>query len=236
MNIQAQQRSEGISWRGILKHRAAWYGSQEAIRIADNALMYQHENGGWSKNIDRARVLDECGKVKVAEERKTARSTVDKSATVTQLNYLARVYRARDRDRFKDGILRGIDYLLDAPYENGGWPQYFPSRKGYYQHITYNDDAMIGVMRVLRDVVQERQPYAFIDQSHRNRAATAIHKGLDIILQAQITVGGRLTAWRAQHAHKTLEPAKKDRAYELPSIKGGESRGIVLYLNGNTPS
>ena len=67
-------------------------------------------------------------------------------------------------DRFKDGILRGIDYLLDAPYENGGWLQYFPSRKGYYPHITYNDDAMIGVMRVLRDVVQEREPYAFIDQ------------------------------------------------------------------------
>jgi PelA/Pel-15E family pectate lyase len=42
-------------------------------------------------------------------------------------------------------------------------------------------------------------------------------------------VDGKLTAWCAQHDRETLAPAKA-RSYELPSISGGESSDIVLYL------
>ena len=227
--IQAQQRPQGPTWRGILRHPAEWYGSEEAIRIADNVLLYQHENGGWGKNVNMAQGLDESEKAKVIEETKTIQTTIDNGAIFTQLNYLARVYQATHTERFKDSVLRGIDYLLGAQYENGGWPQYYPIRKGYYQHITYNDGAMIGVMSLLRDVAQENEPYTFVDQPRRKRAATAIQKGLNILLQTQITVNGKLTAWCAQHDREMLLPAKA-RAYELPSISGGESVGIVRYL------
>jgi len=33
----------------------------------------------------------------------------------------------------------GVDYLLDAQHDDGGWPQFYPIRKGYSEHITYND-------------------------------------------------------------------------------------------------
>ena len=118
---------------------------------------------------------------------------------------------------------------MGAQYENGGWPHYYPIRKGYYQHITYNDGAMVGVMRLLRDVAQEKDPYVFVDQARRDRADIAIQKGLDVILQTQISVNGELTAWCAQHNRETLAPAKA-RAYELPSISGGEGAGIIIYL------
>lgn len=227
--IEAQQHSQGPNWRDILRQSAQWYGSEEAIRIADNVLLYQNENGGWGKNINMAPVLDDSAKAKVIEETKTVHTTIDNGATITQLNYLARVYQATHTERFKDSALRGIDYLLNAQYENGGWPQFYPIRKGYYQHITYNDGAMIGAMEILRDIAQEKERYTFIDQPRRNRAATAIQKGLNMILQTQITVNGKLTAWCAQHDRETLLPAKA-RAYELPSISGGESAGIVMYL------
>jgi PelA/Pel-15E family pectate lyase len=227
--IQAQQRLQGTTWRGILQHPVEWYGSEEATRIADNVLLYQHENGGWSKNIDMAQVLDKSGKAKVVEEGRTARSTIDNGATFTQLNYLAWVYQITRAERFKDSVLRGIDYVLDAQYENGGWPQYYPIREGYYQHITYNDGAMVGVMRLLRDVAQKKQPYIFVDQLRQDRAAAAIQKGLEIILRTQITVNGELTAWCAQHDRETLAPAQA-RTYELPSISGGESAGLITYL------
>ena len=81
--IQAQQRSQGISWRGILRHPAEWYGSEEAIRVADNVLLYQHENGGCAKNIEMAQILDESEKTNVVEESKTARTTIDNGATMT---------------------------------------------------------------------------------------------------------------------------------------------------------
>ncbi len=42
---------------------------------------------------------------------------------------------------------------------------------------------------------------------------------------------GRLTAWCAQYDPATLEPAKA-RAYELVSLSGSESVGIVEFLMG----
>ncbi|GAB3821939.1 hypothetical protein GCM10028895_25110 [Pontibacter rugosus] len=125
--------------------------------------------------------------------------------------------------------MRGLDYLLEAQYDNGGWPQFYPIKKGYYEHITFNDGAMMGVMQLLRDVAQNKAPYTFVNTSRKELAATAIEKGLDVILKAQVKVNGKLTAWCAQHDHVTLAPAKA-RAYELVSLSGGESIGIVAYL------
>ena len=52
----ALQRSERrVNWRHILEHPDDWYGSDEAVRIADNVLVYQHPNGGWEKNTDKSR-------------------------------------------------------------------------------------------------------------------------------------------------------------------------------------
>jgi PelA/Pel-15E family pectate lyase len=42
-------------------------------------------------------------------------------------------------------------------------------------------------------------------------------------------VDGKPTAWCAQHDHETLEP-QKARSYELASLSGGESVGIVRFL------
>jgi PelA/Pel-15E family pectate lyase len=48
-------------------------------------------------------------------------------------------------------------------------------------------------------------------------------------LKCQVRVDGRLTGWCAQHDEETLEPAAA-RSYELPSLSGGESAGILLLL------
>ena len=57
-----------------------------------------------------------------------------------------------------------------------------------------------------------------------------------VILFTQIKVEGELTAWCAQYDREELTPVKA-RAYELPSISGGESVGILRYLMGiDTPS
>ncbi|GAA4443042.1 pectate lyase [Pontibacter saemangeumensis] len=223
--------AEPVRWgRALLQQEQDWYSSAEAIRIADNLLLYQRANGGWHKNTDMATVLsDEKKEALASAAEKRGASTIDNSATFTQMEYLARVYQGTGQEKYKESFLRGMDYLLEAQYANGGWPQFYPVRKGYYEHITFNDGAMIGVMRLLRDVAHQKNPYTFVDDARRSRAAEAIEKGLDVILQAQIKAGGRLTAWCAQHDRVDLTP-QKARAYELPSISGGESAAIVKYL------
>ncbi|MEC9056589.1 MAG: hypothetical protein VX633_14845, partial [Verrucomicrobiota bacterium] len=42
--------AHGRSWRECLSAEIDWYGTAEAVRIADNVLFYQARIGGWYKN------------------------------------------------------------------------------------------------------------------------------------------------------------------------------------------
>lgn len=223
--------TQSIPWSQSLKQPSLWYGSAEAVRIADNLLLYQHDNGGWEKNVDMALVLNAQLKADIAKQKKTAQTGIDNGATFTQLTYLARVYDATKAERFRAAFLKGMDFLLAAQYDNGGWPQFFPLRKGYYTHITFNDNAMIGVLTLLRDISRNEAPYTFVDEPRRSRAELAVAKGVDCILKCQIKVGGKRTAWCAQHDEITFAPAPA-RAYELVSLSGSESVGITRFLMG----
>lgn len=226
----AAEAVEPVQWSQALRQHKGWYSTPEAIRIADNLLLYQRSNGGWDKNTDMAKVLTQKEKEELGSEaEKGGVATIDNKATFTQMAFLARVYEAAGQEKYKAGFLRGMDFLLAAQYENGGWPQFYPIRKGYYEHITFNDGAMMGVMQLLRDVARRKAPYDFVDQSRRKQAGEAVKKGVEVILKTQIKVNGRLTAWCAQHDRYSFAP-QKARAYELPSISGGESIGIVKFL------
>jgi PelA/Pel-15E family pectate lyase len=223
-------RGDGsVRWPNVLGRDAQWYASEDAVRIADNVLLYQNSNGGWPKNIDMARQLSDADKEKLERDRDRSETIIDNGATHTQIRYLAAVYNATKDERYKAACLRGIDFLLAAQYENGGWPMIYPLQKGYYSHITFNDGAMIGVMRLLREVAEGREEFAFVEQSVRDRGKAAIDKGLDVILKCQIVVDGKPTGWCAQHDEHDFSPAKA-RAYELPSLSGSEGVGIVEYL------
>lgn len=228
-DMYAQSSTSRVSWDDVLQQERAWYGSEEAIHIADNVLIYQHDLGGWPKNTDMAEPLTESEIQSIQNELAKSDLTIDNGATLTQMRLLALVFEVTGHDRFKEGFENGLEYLLEAQYENGGWPQYYPLRDGYYSHITFNDGAMIEVMRLLSDIVEGDTAYAFANPDLRRRSSRAMEKGLDVILQTQIKVEGNLTAWCAQYDPETLEPADA-RSYELVSISGGESVGIVRYL------
>lgn len=218
-----------VAWKDSLKQKAEWYGSDEAVRIADSVLLYQHNTGGWSKNIDMARALTEQEIAAVVKLKPQTGSNLDNGATYTQLVYLARVYQAAKLDRHQTAFLKGLDYLLEAQQPHGGWPQYYPLRKGYYTHITFNDGAMIGVMNLLRDIAEKKSPYAFVDDDRRNLCAKAVARGVELILKIQVMADGKPTVWGAQHDEVTLAPAPA-RTFEPASLTGSESVGIVRFL------
>lgn len=208
----------------------AFFKTPEAIRIADNVLLYQQITGGWPKNIYMAAELTEKERKEAIKMKENVNlSTIDNRATITEMNYLARIYLATQDEKYKDAFLRGLQYLFEAQYDNGGWPQFYPRPKGYYIHITYNDDAMINVMKMLRDITKKKAPYTFLPDSVRQQAQVSLDKGVNCILKTQVMQNGKRTVWCAQHDHVTLAPAKA-RAYELPSLSGQESDDIVLFL------
>jgi PelA/Pel-15E family pectate lyase len=234
--ITGLQTSQRIRWWECLSQPAQWYSSKEAIRVADNLLLYQCPSGGWPKNIDMAAELSEAQVRHIASQRNTDSATIDNRATYTQMRFLAKVYTATGIKPFEQSFTRGFDYLIASQYSNGGWPQFFPLQKGYYSHITFNDDAMVGVMTLLKDITVKKPDFKFVDVGRRGSAARSIQKGLDCILKCQIKVNGVHTAWCAQHDEHDFSPAKA-RTYELPSLSGAESVGVVEYLMGiNNPT
>lgn len=224
-----------LQWKQVATRMPdAWYGSDEAKMVADSVLKYQTEIGGWPKNSGFHN-----GKVKQEEMARIKSSgtgaTFDNGATLTEMIFLAKIYSKIKNERYRESFMKAFDYIFKAQYPNGGWPQFFPIRKGnsvkYSSHITYNDDAMINIMHFLRDVVNENGLYASmqIGDEMKAKAKKSFYKGVDCILKTQIIVNGKPTVWCAQHDEYTLAPANA-RAYELASFSGSESVGITLLL------
>jgi len=197
--------------------------------IADTLLLYQRANGGWPKNFEWEDQVTPQQKQELLSQKQKTDTTIDNGGTYREVWYLAQAYGEFKDDRFQKAALKGIRFLLEAQYDNGGWPQYYPPGKGYNRHLTFNDNAMIGVMSLLRDIVQGKPEFGFVQDAMRERAAQAIDKGIVCILKCQIVVNGKKTAWCAQHDETTLEP-RKARSYELASLSGAESVKIVRFL------
>jgi PelA/Pel-15E family pectate lyase len=218
-------------WPDVLSQPAAWYKTEEAVRIADNVLAYQRAIGGWPKDIDKARALTTSERARVVNDKTERDATIDNGATLTELRYLALVYSATRAERFRDAFVSGFEYVLSAQYENGGWPQYFPLRPDYSRHITLNDGAMVGVLALLRDMGRGRPPFDFVAAEARERAAKAGARGFQILLRVQIKSNGRLTGWAQQYDARTLEPAPA-RSYEHAALASLETVGVVRLLMG----
>jgi PelA/Pel-15E family pectate lyase len=207
-----------VAWNAINSQPAAFYGSDEARTLADNILYYQNADHGWPKNTDMTSRTPPKGG-----------STIDNGGTTIQLEFLARVFGATGCLQYRDPLLGGIDFLLSAQYENGGWPQEYPNPEGYHKHITFNDDAMIHVLQLLRAIAQGSEPYGFADAGLKATAGSAVAKGIECILGCQIEMADGQRGWCAQHDEVTLEPALA-RTYELPSVSGSEGAQIVRFL------
>jgi PelA/Pel-15E family pectate lyase len=204
----------------------AWFRTDSARGIADAIVSYQTPTGGWSKRMEFTR-LRRPGESWSAEARWTWVGTLDNGATTEQLRFLAGVLAARADSAHRASFLRGIEYLLVAQQPTGCWPQAYPLMGGYHDAATFNDDASVNALRVLRSAA--RGEYAWVPEEMRVRAAAGVERGILCIVATQIEAGGRLTAWGAQHDPIGFAPVQA-RAYEHASLSGRESAAILNFL------
>lgn len=207
----------------VIRQDAGWYATPQARRIADTLILYQSTEGGWPKNTDM--MVAPSGPLDPV-----AANTFDNEGTILPLTFLARVISADGETPARRAAFdKGLDYVFAAQSANGGWPQFFPLRPGYYSHITYNDDAMVRILTLVSDIAADKPGYGFVDPARRARAAQARRRGIDVILKTQVVQDGKLTVWCAQHDEATLAPAWA-RKFEPPSLSGYESVGVTRFL------
>lgn len=241
LSLGAEQRStethQRQQWQNSPKRKLReenpnFFKTEEARRIGDQVLLWQRNTGGWPKNIDMVTPMTDEQKAAVMTDKdRRDDSTTDNDATNMQMTYLARLYKATGDVKYRDAFRKGVEYLLSGQYENGGWPQFWPEQRDYQPHITYNDNAMVNTMLMLRDIYNGTEPYDsdLCDPKMKKSLKKAFDKGVDCIVATQIVTDGVPTVWCQQHDHLTLEPASA-RAYELPSYCAPESSSIVKML------
>ncbi len=222
--------------------------SPEAHRIAATILSFQLPNGGWSKNLDMTQpprlpgqsfLPNNLSHYLGPEDFDTPSNpawnyagTLDNDATTTEIRFLARVASATPGpvgEPLRAAVIRGLHYLLNAQFPNGGWPQVWPLEGGYHDAITFNDNAVTQAAELLTAASTGQGDYAFVPPALRTQAASASARALDCILKTQVVVEGKLTIWAQQHDALTLAPVA-GRNFEPAALSAGESADLLLYL------
>ncbi|MBI1226682.1 MAG: pectate lyase [Bacteroidetes bacterium] len=200
---------------------------------ADKMLLYQRSYGGWPQYHGDATnyklPITEELKAKLLADKDRPDATIDDRSTTLEINYLLDAYGNTKNPSYLKAAELGISYLLKAQNAAGGWPQHYPDSSGYHKHITYNDNAMIDVMWIIKHLAENDMPFQPVDAALKNQAQTALQKGIECILKTQVVEDGNLTVWCAQHDSQTLLPASA-RKFEPASLSGSESVGIVRFL------
>ncbi|GAA5167033.1 pectate lyase [Viridibacterium curvum] len=225
-----------------LSETASYYAGSSALAIAREIVSFQVPSGAWGKNMVRTGVVRAKGQSYIGSNIDPNGSgatdwnyvgTFDNAATTTEIRYLAKVQAAQSTDRstFQASIIKGLNAILAAQYPNYGWPQNYPvSGMAYHDAITLNDDAMLNLIKLLREIgTSSNSDFAFVDTTLRNKCAAAAGNGITWLLTNQVRINGKLTIWGQQHDVFTLKPTPA-RAYEMAALSSSESGKIVKFL------
>lgn len=173
-----------------------------AQQLADSIVKYQLKSGGWAKNQNW---LEGVNPKEVKAWRKTGLgATIDNGATVSEMKALAKAadkvfeikasnYKGLDKKEldkqlatYRTAFMGGLNFLLKMQYPNGGFPQFYPVRRkdDYSSHITFNDNAMVNVLNLLRDVANGAAAYKNIgiDKATKKKCLAAYERGIQCIL------------------------------------------------------
>jgi len=201
------------------------YYYQAAEKVARTLIWGQHESGGWDYIIDFAgdrslkRWYDTIGKNAWGWNEYNnyyGTPTFKNGTTVEAARYLLRIYLEKLDPAFKPALDRAIQFMLDAQFPLGGWPQRHP--EGH--HFTYNDKPDYVYFYVFNDDLTWEN-IEFLIQAYvtlgEERLLDPIRRGMNFYLITQ--QGNPQGGWGEQYT-MDLEPAH-GRPYEPASLMPG---------------
>lgn len=217
-----------------LRESAAWYATEDARTIADHIVQWQGVTGGWTKGGDYSRDPLPSD----AHHDVWSAGTFDNDSTIEEMRFLALVSHAAAQKNdatprlpvWRASFLRGLSYIFDSQYPNGGFPQIYPLVGSYHDAVTFNDDAMLHILKLLQDIGARRAEFAFLPPEQVALARERLDAGVRCVLACQLRdKNGRPTIWGQQHDALTLKPCAA-RNFEPASECSYESTGLVRFL------
>ncbi len=206
----------------------SYYEPGQILEIATNLLLFQRHDGGWAGDRNPLRELSLTESYILIPEKTRPDASLAHGNTATQIEYLAHVYLQTGDVRYRDGALRGLEFVLKSQYDNGGWPRTpGQTESAYHGAITLEDDVMPGVLAFLTRVAEGQIPFGFIAREERERMAEAVRRGHQLLLRLQIRQDDERTGWAARYHPETLQPATDSAWIDTPV-----SLAVADYLMG----
>ena len=199
-----------------------------AARDAANALIYgQLECGGWTYRIDFDESIPEDWLYRnaTASDRPPGRrrnvGTFDDNTTQEATRLLMAVDKATGLadSTIHEAATVALDYMLEAQFANGAWPQRYPLPEEYGRFYTFNDNSINDCIDVMLT--------AYETYADRRYLTSALASG-DFIIASQYAAPQ--SGW-AQQYDEDLKPAWA-RSFEPPAICSAVTlRNIDTLLN-----
>ena len=210
------------------------YYYQAAEKAAEGLILGQLECGGWNYFIDYdgdrsiKQWYNTIGKNAWGFEEYYhyyGNATFDDLTTSDAAKFLLRIYFEKLDLKFKPALDKAIDFILQAQYPLGGWPQRFPLKydyphgykTDYTSFYTFNDDAIWGNLEFLALC------YATLGQE---RFLDPIIRGMNFYLITQ--QGSPQAGWGLQY-NMLIEPDHA-RSFEPASLNTSQTRDHILKL------
>jgi hypothetical protein len=208
----------------------------ESARKAADALNYgQLPLGGWHYFID----FDPRG-IKVWYEEEASRfkwgmeeyrhyygnATFDDANTASATRFLLRCYSTTRDRRYRQPLLKALNFIMLAQYPNGAWPQRYPLRydfthdgfPDYTSFYTLNDGSAKSNIEVLIEAYERLGDKRYLESAKR---------GVGFMMLIQGPEGQ--AAWAEQYDPKTMLPVKA-RTHEPAGFVIRESIQVIELL------
>lgn len=205
-----------------------------ARRAADALIFGQHPLGGWHYFVD----FDPAGLPEWYEKSASkftygyeeyrhyyGNATNDDQVTSGAAAFLLRYYRTTLDPAYRAPVLKALEFVLQAQYPVGGWPQRYPLRyefahdglPDYTSYYTLNDGAHQGYVELLVEAWRTLGDARYLDAARR---------GADFVIAVQGPEGE--AAWAEQYG-MDMRPAPA-RTHEPTGYVTRESRDMLRVL------
>jgi PelA/Pel-15E family pectate lyase len=152
-------------------------------------------------------------------------ATFDDDTTAGATRFLLRLYTKTLDPKYRPALIRALNFILQAQYPNGGWPQRYPlshdfphdGHPDYTSFYTFNDEVISNNIYLLLEAYER-----FGNEEYRQAA----RRGMDFYILSQRP---RPQAGWAQQYDMDMNPAWA-RSYEPPALMTGQTMENIRDL------
>lgn len=208
---------------------------QVAEKAADALAWGQRPTGGWHYMIDfepkgvQDYYKNLASKFKWGMEEQrffNGNATFDDGNSQSATRFLLRLYVTTKNEKYKQPLLKALNFILTAQYPNGAFPQRFPLHfdyvhddfPDYTSYYTLNDGATVTAIQVLVDAYENLGDKKYWDAAKR---------AVDFLIAVQGPEDQG--AWAEQYHPETMQPVKA-RTHEPAGFVVRESEQVIEIL------